>query len=155
MLANFVADGGFHREFLAGGEAEADGVLHATGDPSIGGDVGEGSEAHAGGAADHVEDCRDSGDAADGREVGRKLRREGRVVHARSVAQAGCGVTRQIDTGKMEPFEKEKKSLGVFRIDPAAPDPPKSKRLLRLFFREEDLSVRIPRDQSSTNSSTP
>jgi hypothetical protein len=34
----------------------------------------------------------------------------------------------------MEPFEKEQKSLGVFRIDPAAPDPPKSKSLLRLFF---------------------
>jgi hypothetical protein len=54
--ANLVADRGFDLELAARLQAEGDLVAHRAGDPAVLGDPGDGGKAHAGGAADDLED---------------------------------------------------------------------------------------------------
>ena len=63
--ADLVADGGLDLELAAGLQAEVDLVAHRAGDPAVLGDARDRGKAHAGGAADDVEDGRNRVDAAD------------------------------------------------------------------------------------------
>ena len=64
-----VADGRLDLELAARLEAERDVVLDRAGDPAILGDPRHGGEAHARGAAHHVEDRRHHVEATDGGDV--------------------------------------------------------------------------------------
>ncbi len=75
---DLVADGRRQRQLAAGLQPEADVVPHAAGDPAVVRHAGDGGEAHAGCAADHVEDGRDRRDALDREHVCLDLGREGR-----------------------------------------------------------------------------
>ena len=61
---DLVADRGLDLQFAAGLEPEADVVEHAAGDPAVLGDAGDGRKAHAGRAADDVENRRHGIDPA-------------------------------------------------------------------------------------------
>ena len=55
-VADLVADGGLDLQLAARLQPEFDLVAHRAGDPAILGDARDRGEAHAGGAADHLQD---------------------------------------------------------------------------------------------------
>ena len=84
-LPDLVAKGALDIQLAAGLQAEGDVVAHPAGHPAGLGNPGDGSEAHAGGAADHVEDGRHRLDGADKVDVGLEVlgvsRIEGGTAH--------------------------------------------------------------------------
>ena len=67
VLTDLVADRGFDPQLAAFRQAEVDVVSNGTANPSLRRYAGNGQiETHAGDAADHIQDFRDSPDLLDG-----------------------------------------------------------------------------------------
>ena len=66
VLTDLIANRGFNPQLAAFRQAEVDVVANRTANPSLGCHAGDGNETHAGDAADHIQDFRDSPDLLDG-----------------------------------------------------------------------------------------